>query len=194
LFPILTVLRFLIAGPVALLVPPLQAYLERHATSLAMNSEFVRDVGPAEHRVMVRHQAGLLLFWTPFVILFWQGVLTPRVAMSWLVVATAISLVNGIRTLAAHRYLANGASMDRVGQHADSIDIPGAWWTALWAPVGHRYHAVHHYAPWLPYHNLAAAYHRLVTVQDKAQMFRASTSSGLGASLLRLWSRAGQDA
>jgi fatty acid desaturase len=36
-----------------------------------------------------------------------------------------------------------------------------AAWRELWAPVGLRYHALHHWIPSLPYHNLARA-HRLL--------------------------------
>jgi fatty acid desaturase len=191
-FPWLMALRFLVAGPVALLAPSLQRYLERHASSLAMNSAFVREVSAAQHRSMLAQQVGLLLVWIPLVALLWTGVWPLRVALCWIVVATGIALMNGIRTLAAHHYRGDGSVFDREGQRADSIDIPGAWWTTIWAPVGHRYHALHHYAPGLPYHNLGAAYRRLAALQTQSGDAPADASGrNLPASLTRLWSAAG---
>jgi fatty acid desaturase len=174
-----------------LLVPKLQRHLELHATSLALNPAFIREVGPDVHRTMVGQQLGLLLFWAPLLTLLLTGVWSPRIALCWLVIATAISLTNAIRSLGAHRYLSDGLPLDRAGQHADSIDTPGAWWTILWAPVGHRFHALHHYAPGLPYHNLGAAYRRLARFQESAAPLIDSTSPSLVASLRRLWSTAG---
>jgi fatty acid desaturase len=191
-FPLLMLVRFLLLGPVALLVPQLQRHLERHATSLAMNPHFVRNVGPEEHRALIREQIGTLGFWSPWLALLWTGVLPISVAMWWLVVATGISLINGVRSLAAHRYLGADPEFDRVGQFEDSIDTPGAWWTVIWAPVGHRYHALHHLAPSVPYHNLHIAYRRLVQAETAlSASFEVSSSPSLAASLAWLWTSAG---
>jgi fatty acid desaturase len=158
-FPLAMALRFLVIGPIALLVPPLQRFLERLATSLA-------------------------LLW-----LTWSGAIGVRVVLCWAMVATGIALTNGIRTLGAHRYLAGGNAMDRQGQRDDSIDTPGRWWTTIWAPVGHRYHAVHHFMPGLPYHNLGEAYRRLEASRPPGMSF-GDTSPSLLASLAQLWSAA----
>ena len=139
-FPWLMALRFIVAGPLALLVPPLQRKLESEATSLAMNSAYRRDVDLSEHRTIVRQQLGLLVLWIPVGVLLWRSVVPARALAVWAVVASGIALVNGIRTLAAHKYEGNGSVLDREAQWADSIDTPGAWWTTIWAPVGHRYH------------------------------------------------------
>lgn len=192
LFPVLMAVRFLLLGPVALLVPPLQRHLERHATSLAMNAAFARKVTPEEHRTMVREQIGILLFWAPWLVLVATGLLPARVALCWLALATAISIVNGVRALGAHRYEGADPEFDRVGQFEDSIDTPGGWWTELWAPVGHRYHALHHFAPGLPYHNLGIAYRRLEAAETNPKLrYEVATSPGLASSLRRLWQRAG---
>ena len=188
-FPLAMALRFLVIGPIALLVPPLQRLLERRATSLAMNPAYVRSVSDVEHRVMLRQQVALLLMWTPVLWLTGSGAIGPRVVLCWAVVATGIALTNGVRTLGAHRYLASGNAMDREGQRDDSIDTPGRWWTTIWAPVGHRYHAVHHYVPGLPYHNLGEAYRRLEASRPPGMSF-GDTSPSLLASLAQLWSAA----
>jgi mannose-6-phosphate isomerase-like protein (cupin superfamily) len=63
--------------------------------------------------------------------------------------------------LAAHRFASDGRPRDHLGQFADSIDTPAGWWAALWAPLGLRFHALHHLFPTLPFHNLRPAYRRL---------------------------------
>jgi fatty acid desaturase len=104
----------------------------------------------------------------------------------WFGVVSVASFINTLRTLAAHRYEAEGDPLDRSGQLRDSIDVPGSFWTELWAPVGLRYHALHHYFPGLPYHNLGEAHRRLVKALPAGSAYRASTSPGLLASLTAL--------
>jgi fatty acid desaturase len=191
-FPWLMVLRFLVAGPVALLVPPLQRKLEVEATSLAMNSAYRRPVTLAEHRTIVRQQIGLLVSWIAVGILLWLAVIPTRALAVWSVVASGIALLNGLRTLAAHKYEGDGSVFDREAQWSDSIDTPGAWWTTLWAPVGHRYHALHHYVPGLPYHNLGKAYRRLTAMAEAGETAGHRTvRPSLWSSLAELWTAAG---
>ena len=68
-----------------------------------------------------------------------------------------VSFFNTLRVLGAHEYESDGQPRDRFEQLQDSIDTPGGPWTELWAPVGLRYHALHHYFPGIPYHNLGKA-------------------------------------
>jgi fatty acid desaturase len=185
--PWLCTFRFLVAAPLALLIPLFHQWLERHATSLAMNSSFVRRVGSRQHWIIVRQELGLLLLWAPLIALICFRMIPLRVLSYWLLMATGIAALNGVRTLAAHRYVADGSALDRQRQLADSIDTPGGPWTELWAPVGHRYHALHHYAPALPYHNLGAAYRRFTACQPQADILRQTTRRSLCTSLAQLW-------
>ena len=42
-----------------------------------------------------------------------------------------------------------------------SSQPPPGLWAGLWAPVGLRYHALHHLLPSMPYHSLGEAHRRL---------------------------------
>jgi fatty acid desaturase len=99
-----------------------------------------------------------------------------------------------MRVLGAHDYDTDGAPRDREAQLADSIDTPGGPWTELWAPVGLRYHALHHYFPGIPYHNLGAAYRRIIEfLADEARAaYCESTSPSLRHSLATLYQKAGE--
>jgi len=83
--------------------------------------------------------------------------------------------------------------MDVVGQVLDSVTVPGAWWTELWAPVGLRYHALHHYLPDLPYHRLGAAHRRLMRELPEDAPYRGAVSRSLPHVLSELWRDAGNE-
>ena len=104
----------------------------------------------------------MLAFWAAAFAAMYIGALPYRALAVWLGVLTFVSLLNTVRVLGAHEYDSEGAILSRHGQLSDSIDTPGGPWTELWAPVGLRYHALHHYFPGIPYHNLGAAYRRIV--------------------------------
>jgi len=194
LIPGILLLRFLVAAPVGLLlapwVPRVERWLAVHASSVTMNFTWRREVTAELLRKMRRDSMLILLVWGAAIAL-----LPARVFFVWFGVYGAGSFINTLRTLAAHRYEGNGEPFDRRGQLRDSIDTPGAWWTELWAPVGLRYHALHHQFPGLPYHNLAEAHGRLVSVLGSDSIYRASVSHGLLTSLgnlLRLRTRWGR--
>src|SRR5487761_1224276 len=65
--------------------------------------------------------------------------------------------------LAAHRFRHHGEPLTYVDQLLDSVNYPRhALIAELWAPVGLRFHALHHLFPALPYHALAEAHRRLM--------------------------------
>jgi fatty acid desaturase len=106
-----------------------------------------------------------------------------RVFALWFGVLSLASFINTLRTLGAHKYEGDGRPFDRAGQLRDSIDVPGRFWTALWAPVGLRYHALHHYFPGIPYHNLGKAHRRLTAALPEGALYPEQTNPGLAWSL-----------
>jgi len=50
---------------------------------------------------------------------------------------------------------------------------------ALWAPVGLRYHALHHLLPSVPYHNLGAAHRRLTAMVEQDSPYHKASYKGL---------------
>ena len=57
---------------------------------------------------------------------------------------------------------------------------------ALWAPVGLRYHALHHLLPGLPYHALGEAHRRLSGVLPQESQFYGANHDGLPKLVTRL--------
>ncbi len=105
-------------------------------------------------------------------------------------IAVGVLMLNAIRTLGAHRYEHQGEEVTFVEQLLDSLNYPGnALVGELWAPVGLRFHALHHLFPSLPYHALAKAHERLMDGLPADSPYRRTISPGLGTTLATLWRR-----
>ena len=61
----------------------------------------------------------------------------------------------------------------------------------LWAPVGLRYHALHHLLPGVPYHNLGEAHRRISRELDSGSPYFTANYRGLlglvGRLTLKSW-------
>lgn len=188
--PIAMFVRFVVLSPLGLVWPGLHRWLETYASSFSMNPSYRRVMSPAGAARMRRWELAMLAFWGGALAAIYAGVVPKRALIVWLAVLVVVSFVNALRVLGAHEYDSDGTPLDRQGQLRDSIDTPGAAWTELWAPVGLRYHALHHYFPGIPYHNLGAAYQRIVQHVPSESPYRDSMSPSLWRSLRQLIARA----
>jgi fatty acid desaturase len=186
LIPAILLLRFLFLTPFGLVSPRFQRWLVIHASSLTMNLKYRREATSELRGKVRRHSALIFLLWGSCIALALRGILPWRAFGVWFVVCSIASFINTVRTLGAHAYESTGEPMDRMAQLRDSIDTPGAFWTELWAPVGLRYHALHHYFPGIPYHNLPEAYRRLVNSLPVGMRYRQMSSPSLPHSLQAL--------
>lgn len=189
LIPVFQLLRFVVLSPLGLLVPPLHRWLAIHASALSMNLAYERDINRGVLRSMKIWETLILVLWASLLAAMFTGAVSWRVLGTWYLMTAAVSVINTLRTLGAHDYESEGSPMDRTNQLLDSIDTPGAPWTELWAPVGLRYHALHHYFPGIPYHNLPEAHRRLVATLPQDAPYRQTISSGLLESLGNLYAR-----
>lgn len=190
LLPLLLVIRFLILAPIGLALPRFHRWLEAHASSFSMNPAYRRETSPETASKIRRWEASVLLFWSVPIALAATGALTNASFGVWIAVLVIISFLNTVRVLGAHEYESDGSPRTRFGQLTDSIDTPGGPWTELWAPVGLRYHALHHYFPGIPYHNLGPAYRRIVKRAPATDTYLESTSPSLQRSLRTLYGKA----
>ncbi|NOY30816.1 MAG: hypothetical protein GXP28_11805 [Planctomycetes bacterium] len=102
-----------------------------------------------------------------------------------------IIVLNHLRTLGAHRWVSNGEEMTFVEQLLDSVDYPKhSFVTGMWAPVGLRFHALHHIFPTMPYHALATAHRRLMRDLPEDSPYRRCSADSLLQTLGTLWHRA----
>ena len=191
--PVLLLIRFLILAPVGLVSPSVHRWLEVHASSFAMNPKYRRVVTPTIARKMRIWEITILGVWASALAAVAGGLVPTRAVWVWIGVMVLVSFMNAMRVLGAHDYETEGLPRDREAQLADSIDTPGGPLTELWAPVGLRYHGLHHYFPGIPYHNLGRAYRRVLMIleQQSRELYRESTSPSLRHSISTLYRQAG---
>ena len=77
--------------------------------------------------------------------------------------------------------------MNKVEEFLDSVDVPGGPLTALWAPVGLRFHATHHLFPSMPYHELGKCYKAMITELPNPELYLSSTRKTLAHAIVALW-------
>lgn len=162
LFPIGLALRGIILAPLGLLIPPLHRFLEVNASALVINNAYKRpSLSSSERKRMMVVEFITAVIWWSLVAACSNGFFPAVFFVKWYLVGFGVSFVNQIRTLVAHRYNNTDGEMAYEDQLLDSVNVEGGLLTELWAPVGARYHALHHYVPKLPYHSLPEAHRRM---------------------------------
>lgn len=183
------VVRFGILGPLSWFRPDLRQWLTVNVSSLAVDMSYRRSPPtPAQDRRWRRQEAIVFVYLCAVVAGLLTGLIAPgSVLLAYLILSLAMFL-NSLRTLAAHRYRSAGTPLTMAEQLLDSINYPRrAWLNELWAPVGLRFHALHHLFPGIPYHNLAAAHARLLRILPSGSPYRRTEGRGLVTSLRELW-------
>lgn len=163
LLPIALLIRHILLVPGSYLHPKLRALLVSRGSALAINPEFRRAPPTGKMR---RHwtlwEALTFLFATLLAASVICHLVTLKALLLYIVVLSAAALINQLRTVVSHLWESDGNEMTLVEQYLDSVTVPPpALLPAIWAPVGLRYHAIHHLVPSLPYHSLGTAHRRL---------------------------------
>jgi fatty acid desaturase len=189
--PALAALRWGLLGPLSRLFPLLRRPVVERASTLVINPAYRRPApqGRDSVRWALEEAGTALVFWSVTVCLL-QGLLRVGVLVQWYAILCAILLLNHTRTLAAHGYENLGNVLDGVGQLLDSATLLGVGPTVLIAPVGLRFHALHHLAPAIPYHSLGRVHRALVTELPPEAPYRATQRPGVLTALWELFSRA----
>lgn len=188
LLPVALGLRFLVLAPLSLLHPRLRRLVWERASSLAINPAFRRAPPPAALRRRFAALEALAAAWAwALVALVAAGALPARYPLAAAAAAGAVGLLNQLRTAVTHRFVNDGRALGFEEQYLDSIDVPGSpVLTALWAPVGLRWHAVHHLLPGLPYHALGEAHRRLAAAFPPGSPYGRTCEPSLRAALASL--------
>jgi len=135
-----------------------------------------------------------MVFWQEFGTFVWSwALLASTQVFGWrplliaLAIVSATAVFNQIRTLVAHLWQNEGEAMTVTAQYLDSVNVPPpARFSGLWAPVGLRYHALHHLLPSMPYHSLAECHRRLEAHLGLESTYRRAAYPGLTPLLARL--------
>ncbi len=188
LFPVVLAMRALILAPVGLLIPPFHKWLEINLSALVINESYKRsEPSEFERSRMKMIELATLILWAGIVMLYVRGELPVHFFGQWYVLIFAIGFINQTRTLAAHRYNNEGHEMEYEEQLQDSINVEGGFFTELWAPVGARYHALHHYIPKLPYHSLPEAHRRMKLAFSDNPLYLEVNEKSFMSAFKKLW-------
>nr|WP_239017052.1 fatty acid desaturase [Sphingomonas ginkgonis] len=177
LAPVALIFRWAVLTPLSLLVPPLRRFVVARLSGLQINPKFDRPAPTGDFardwRIM---EASCCLWSIAIVALVATGTVPLKVFLVFLAVTSGVLLLNQVRTLVAHLWENEGEPMSVTAQYLDSVNVPPpGLLPALWAPVGLRYHALHHLLPGVPYHNLGEAHRRISAALDEGSVYHATS-------------------
>ena len=188
LAPVGMLIRFGILVPLSVLSPRLRAVVVGRYSGLQINPKFVRPQPEGEFARDWARQEAACSFWAiALLVMVATGVIPLKYFLIFLGVSAGVMFLNQVRTLVAHLWENEGEPMSVTQQFLDSVNVPPpGTLPALWAPVGLRYHALHHLLPGVPYHNLGEAHRRLCRMLDRSSVYHHSTHRHLSVLVLRL--------
>lgn len=186
LAPPALVIRYAVLTPLGLVIPPIRKFVWERFSALSINPDFRRRP-PADE---LRRR----FFWQETGASVWAiTLLASTFFVGWrpLLIALAVfsltAVLNQLRTLVAHLWENEGEPMTVTAQYLDSVNVPPPGIIAeIWAPVGLRYHALHHLLPSMPYHSLAEAHRRLSANLGAGSTYDGSNHGGLASLVNRL--------
>ena len=187
--PLALLVRYGVLAPLSLVIPPLRRLLVARYSALSINPRFRRRAPEGD---FARHwaiwEAAASLWAMAIIASVVTGMFPLRAFAIALAIVSATMVLNQIRTLVAHLWENDGEVLTVTGQYLDSVNVPPpALLPALWAPVGLRYHALHHLLPGVPYHALGEAHRRIEAAMHDIPTYGWSNYAGLPGLLGRLY-------
>jgi fatty acid desaturase len=188
LAPIGMLIRFGLLAPLSLLFPKLRERVVARYSGLQINPRFRRPTPEGEFkRDWLLQEAAASLWAVALITLAATGIIPLREFLIVLGIMSGVMFLNQVRTLVAHLWENDGEPMSVTAQYLDSVNVPPpATLPALWAPVGLRFHALHHLLPGVPYHALGKAHRRLSAALDGTSPYFKSNHRGLSPLIGRL--------
>ena len=178
--------RSAVRGPRGAVPPPLRRLVWAHLSSLSINPAFRRRPPEGAFARMVFWQELGASAWS-WTVLWWSWHHGWRPLLVTLAIFSSAALLNQVRTLVAHLWENAGEPMTVTAQFLDSVNVPPPGpLSPLWAPVGLRFHALHHLLPSMPYHALGEAHRRLSAHLGPQSTYQRASYPGLMPLLGRL--------
>ncbi|WP_137861194.1 MULTISPECIES: fatty acid desaturase [unclassified Sphingomonas] len=188
LLPVAMLIRFAVLAPLSAMFPKLRRVVVAKYSGLKINPAFERREPEGELRTQwFWQELGASVFSIALLALVATSVIPLRAFGIYLVVIAGVAVINQVRTLVAHLWENDGEPLTVTAQYLDSVNVPTPGFFAyLWAPIGLRYHALHHLLPSLPYHALNEAHRRLSAALEEASAYHKANYPTLRGLMHRL--------
>ena len=188
LAPFALLFRNAVLAPLSLIIPPLRKIVVERYSGLVINPAFRRRPAEGEARRNWLWQETAASVWAIALLTgVFSGFIPLNAFLIFLVIVSAVAVLNQVRTLVAHLWENDGAPLSVTAQFLDSVNVPPpALLPAIWAPVGLRYHALHHLLPSVPYHALGEAHRRLTAQLTPDSAYHKANYGGLPGLTYRL--------
>ncbi len=179
LAPVALIFRFAVLVPLGAVFPAIRTLTWERFSSLSINPDFRRKPASGDFAKRVLWQEAGASLWA-------IALIASTLVIGWQPLAIALAIVsftallNQLRTLVAHLWENEGDPMTVTAQFLDSVNVPPPGVAAeIWAPVGLRYHALHHLMPSMPYHDLPEAHRRLARELGNGSTYQGANHAGM---------------
>lgn len=188
LAPFALLFRNAVLAPLSLFITPLRRLVVERYSGLVINPAFRRRPAEGEARRNWIWQETAASIWSIALLTgVFTGIIPLNAFLIFLAIVSAVAVLNQIRTLVAHLWENDGEPLSVTAQFLDSVNVPPpGLLPALWAPVGLRYHALHHLLPSVPYHALGEAHRRLSAELAPDSAYHNASYKGLPGLAYRL--------
>lgn len=186
LAPLGLLIRFAVLVPLGAVFPPVRTLVWERFSALSINPHFRRrpPEGELRRRVFWQELGGSLWAMVLLASTFFIGWQPLLIALA---VFSAAAVLNQLRTLVAHLWENDGEPMTVTAQFLDSVNVPPPGRIAeIWAPIGLRYHALHHLLPSMPYHSLGEAHRRIAGHLGVGSTYDGANHRGMMPLVLRI--------
>ncbi|AOH87307.1 fatty acid desaturase (plasmid) [Sphingomonas panacis] len=179
LAPLALIVRFGVLTPMGVAIPPLRKIVQERCSALSINPAYRRSAPHGAFRRQWQLQEACACLWA-LMLAASVVMIGTRPLLTYLAVHSGLTVLNQLRTLVAHLWENDGEVMSVTEQYLDSVNVPPPNWLApIWAPLGLRYHALHHLLPSLPYHSLGTAHRRIMAQIVEPSAYRKANHSGM---------------
>lgn len=183
--PLLVIFRFTVVTALSLVSAKFRRLSRQRFCALAINASYLDTSKSVDKdRFVNPWEIGSFIVAVTVITGMVKGFVDPQYIIEFFMMLAAALFINGIRTLVAHRYANHELKpLSEIEQLSDSLNHVGNPVIGeLLAPVGLRFHGLHHLFPTIPYHNLYEAHRRLMKELPDDDPYRAiNFKSYLGA-------------